>query len=81
MMGAKMKEIIRLREEISYLKDFDTSIYEVFEEKLTKKMTDHINNYTERRLVQMKKQLISVKKQKINITRTKAIFRKKNGVL
>ena len=44
-------------------------------------MTDHINNYTERRLVQMKKQLISVKKQKINITRTKAIFRKKNGVL
>lgn len=80
MMDNKTKEIINLREQINNLKDFDTSIYSIFSEKLTLQMKEHINKYTERRLIQIKKQLVAVKKQRIKKERTRAIVRVKKGL-
>ncbi len=63
MMSNEVKEIINLRNHINELKDFDTSIYEIFEEKLIKRMSQHINRYTEKRLQEMKKALVEAQKQ------------------
>ena len=57
------KEIIRLRKDINELKQIDLQIMEIFEERLIKKMTKHLNQYTERRLIEMKKQLVNANRQ------------------
>lgn len=57
------KEIIKLREQISQLKDIDLTIYEVFEKRISDAIKDHVNKYVEKRLIQMKKSLTTAKKQ------------------
>ena len=57
------REIIMLRKNIANLKNIDLSIYEIFEKRLSDKLTTHINGYVERRLIQMKKQLVNANKQ------------------
>ena len=79
MMSNEVKEIINLRNHINELKDFDTSIYEIFEEKLIKRMSQHINRYTEKRLGEMKKALVEAQKQIVlrKTRRTPALKRQK----
>ena len=57
------REIIMLRKSIADLKNIDLTIYEIFEKRLSDKLTTHINGYVERRLIQMKKQLVNANKQ------------------
>jgi len=73
------REIIMLRKSIADLKNIDLSIYEIFEKRLSDKLTNHINGYVERRLIQMKKQLVNANKQvqKRQTVRVKALPKKR----
>ena len=62
-MPPQTKEIILLRKEIANIKSVDLSIFEIFEKRLSESITEHINQYTNRRLITMKKQLVNANKQ------------------
>lgn len=66
------KEIIRLRAEITMLKDIDLSVFEIFEKRLSDAITEHINKHCARELIKMKKQLTNVKKQ-VSLKQTKRV--------
>ena len=62
-MPPQTKEIISLREQITIIRDVDLSIFEIFEKRLSDAITEHINQYTERRLIQIKKSLTTANRQ------------------
>ncbi len=62
-MPQQTKEIISLRKEIAMLKDIDLSIFEIFEKRLSDKITEHINKHCARELIKMKKQLTNANRQ------------------
>ncbi len=62
-MPQQTKEIISLREQITIIRDVDLSVFEIFEKRLSDAITEHINQYTERRLIQIKKSLTNANRQ------------------
>ena len=62
-MPPQTREIIRLRRDLAIVKSVDLSIYEIFEKRLSDSIKEHINKYTERKLIVMKKQLVNANKQ------------------
>ncbi len=63
MLTPQIKEAIRVRDELAVMKEFDTRVYDIFEEKLMERMKSHIDKYNNKMLFKIKKDLTSTKKQ------------------
>lgn len=62
MLSPEIKEVLRIREEMVALKEFDTSIYDLFEEKLVGRMSANMNKMFEKRIHQMKREMLGHKR-------------------